>query len=240
MNQQAKSPGLVNWTGYLALTALLTIPLSVLIVRSGAWQQGLLLYAIACLGSALLILLSLILLLLPRLAQWRKKIASNALFALPGAALLLSLASGGDTARIHDITTDTVDPPIFSAAIQQRGTDANSLDIDENVIALQQQSYPDLQTLRSPLSLDEAFNRAVQVATQLGWNIYRQDRNAGVIEAVETTRIMAFKDDVAIRLRTNAQGTVLDLRSVSRVGEGDIGANAKRIRAFTEAFQQSN
>ena len=86
MNQQTKSPGLVNWTGYLALMLLLTIPLSVLIVRSGAWQQGLLLYAIACLGSALLILLSLILLLLPRLAQWRKKIASNALFALPGAA----------------------------------------------------------------------------------------------------------------------------------------------------------
>ena len=240
MNQQTKSPGLVNWTGYLALTVLLIIPLSVLIVRSGAWQQGLLLYAIACLGSALLILLSILLLLLPRLARWRKKIATNVLFALPGAALLLSLASGGDAPRIHDITTDIVDPPIFSAAIQQRGTDANSLDIDENVIALQQQSYPDLQTLRSPLSVDEAFNRAVQVATQLGWEVYRQDRNAGVIEAVETTRIMAFKDDVAIRLRTNAQGTVLDLRSVSRVGEGDIGANAKRIRAFTEAFQQGN
>ena len=240
MKQQTKSPGLVNWTGYLALTVLLIIPLSVLIVRSGAWQQGLLLYAIACLGSALLILLSILLLLLPRLARWRKKIATNALFTLPGAALLLSLASGGDAPRIHDITTDIVDPPIFSAAIQQRGTDANSLDIDENVIALQQQSYPDLQTLRSPLSLDEAFNRAVKVATQLGWEVYRQDRNAGVIEAVETTRIMAFKDDVAIRLRTNAQGTVLDLRSVSRVGEGDIGANAKRIRAFTEAFQQGN
>ena len=240
MNQQTKSPGLVNWTGYLALTVLLIIPLSVLIVRSGAWQQGLLLYAIACLGSALLILLSILLLLLPRLARWRKKIATNALFTLPGAALLLSLASGGDAPRIHDITTDIVDPPIFTAAIQQRGTDANSLDIDENVIALQQQSYPDLQTLRSPLSLDEAFNRAVKVATQLGWEVYRQDRNAGVIEAVETTRIMAFKDDVVIRLRTNAEGTVLDLRSVSRVGEGDIGANAKRIHAFTEAFQQGN
>ena len=56
------------------------------------------------------------------------------------------------------------------------------------------------------------------------------------IEAVDTTAIMGFKDDVAIRLRTNANGTLIDLRSVSRVGVSDIGANAKRIRAFTAAF----
>ena len=101
----------------------------------------------------------------------------------------------------------------------------------------QQEAYPDLQTLSSPLPLDEAFDRALQVATNLGWEIYHQDRNAGVIEAVDTTRIMAFKDDIVIRVRSNAQGTLLDLRSVSRVGEGDIGANAKRIRAFQQAFQ---
>ena len=51
MNQQNETPGLINWTGYLALTLLLVLPLSVLTVRSGAWQQGLLLYALACLGS---------------------------------------------------------------------------------------------------------------------------------------------------------------------------------------------
>ena len=55
---------------------------------------------------------------------------------------------------------------------------------------------------------------------------------------MDTTRVMAFKDDVVIRLRSNAQGTLVDLRSVSRVGEGDIGANSKRIRSFREAFQQ--
>lgn len=238
MNQQIKTPGLVNWAGYLALTLLLVLPLSVLAVRSGAWQQGLLLYAIACLGSTLLILLSIVLLLLPRLAPWRKKITLHALFALPGTALLLSLAGGGDSPRIHDITTDTEDPPTFTLAAQRRGNGANPLEVDQEVIALQQQAYPDLQTLHSPLPIDEAFNQSVQVATELGWDIYRQDRNAGVIEAVDTTRVMAFKDDVVIRLRSNAQGTLLDLRSVSRVGEGDIGANAARIRAFAKAFRQ--
>ncbi len=152
--------------------------------------------------------------------------------------LLLSLASGGGSPRIHDITTDTRDPPTFTMAAQQRGAGSNPLEIDQTVIAQQQQAYPDLQTMVSALPLDEAYSLALQVATDLGWEIYHQDRNAGVIEAVDTTRIMAFKDDVVIRLRSNAQGTLVDLRSVSRVGEGDIGANAKRIRAFREAFQQ--
>jgi uncharacterized protein (DUF1499 family) len=238
VNQQDKTPGLINWTGYIALTLLLLLPLSVLTVRSGGWQQGLLLYAIACLGSAVLVILSIALLLLPRFAPWRKGIAQRALFAVPGTALLVSLASGGDYPRIHDVTTDPADPPTFTMAPQQRGSASNPLEIDENVIALQQEAYPDLQTLSSLLPLDAAYSRALQVATELGWNIYHQDRNAGIIEAVDTTRIMAFKDDVIIRVRSNAQGTLLDLRSVSRVGEGDIGANAKRIHAFREAFQQ--
>ncbi len=85
-------------------------------------------------------------------------------------------------------------------------TGSNSLEIDQTVIAQQQQAYPDLQTIVSPLPLDEAYSLALQVATDLGWEIYHQDRNAGVIEAVDTTRIMAFKDDVVIRLRSNPQG----------------------------------
>jgi uncharacterized protein (DUF1499 family) len=238
MNQQNKTPGLINWTGYLALTLLLVLPLSVLTVRAGGWQQGLLLYALACLGSTLLMILMITLLLLPRFAAWRKKIAQRAVFALPGTLLLLGLVSGGESPRIHDITTDTADPPEFTMALKQRSADANALEIDQDVILQQQAAYPDLQTLLSPLSIDEAYDRALQVTKELGWEVYHQDRNAGVIEAVETTRIMGFKDDVIIRVRSNAQGTLLDLRSVSRVGEGDIGANAKRIRTFLEAFQQ--
>ncbi len=238
MQQQNGTPALVSWTGYIALTLLLALPLSVLAVRAGAWQQGLLIYAIACFGSILLLLVSIVLLLLPRFAPWRKAIAGRALLAIPGMALLLSLASGGASPRIHDITTDTRDPPTFTMAAQQRGPGSNPLDIDQTVIAQQQQAYPDLQTIVSSLPIDEAYNLALQVATDMGWEIYHQDRNAGVIEAVETTRIMAFKDDIVIRLRSNAQGTLVDLRSVSRVGEGDIGANAKRIRAFREAFLQ--
>ena len=176
-------------------------------------------------------------LLLPRYANTRGAILGRMLVALPGAVLLISLLAGrGDYPPIHDVTTDIKDPPVFTMAMAQRGESANSLEIDPQAISAQQQAYPDVQTIRTSLDIEAAFDRAVAVAGDLGWDIYHQDRNAGVIEAVEATAIMAFKDDIVIRVRSNAQGTKVDLRSVSRVGIGDIGANAKRIRAFQQAF----
>ena len=239
MKDPNKTPAVVNWTGYLAMTMLLMLPIAVLTVRSGAWQEGLLLYAISCLGAALLLLVSIVMLVLPRFGHWRKAISMRAIIMLPGALLLLSLAGGsGGYPPIHDITTDIDDPPIFTVAPKQRGAGANSLELDSEVISQQQQAYADIQTIVSEAAIDEVFDRAVQVATNLGWDIYHQDRNTGVIEAVDTTSIMGFKDDVMIRVRSNAQGTLLDLRSSSRVGVSDLGANAKRIRAFVQAFNQ--
>ncbi len=237
MNEPNKIPGLVKWVGYLALTLLLLLPLSVLIVRSGLWQPGLLLYAVACLGSVLLLLVSIVLLLLPRFAPWRKVIAQRGLLVLPGTLLLLALAGGGDSPRIHDITTDLDEPPTFTMAAQERGTGSNSLEIDRDVIEQQRLAYPDVQTLASPLSYTNSFSRSLQVAVDMGWEIYHQDLEIGEIEAVDTTLIMGFKDDVIIRLRRDGPGTLLDVRSVSRVGEGDLGANAKRIRDFYAEFQ---
>lgn len=236
MNQaNTRTPTPVNWLGYIAITLLIALPVSVLMVRSGAWQQGLMVYALSCLGAALLLSLAILGLLLPRFAPWRKAIAGRALFALPGTVLLLVLlGSRGDIPPIHDISTDLQDPPVFTVAPQQRGDHSNSLDIDPETTVQQRQGYPDLQTTLSSLDIDEAFDRAVAVATAMGWAIYHQDRNAGVIEAVETTTVMGFKDDIVIRLRTNADGTLIDLRSVSRVGISDLGANAARIRAFQQ------
>lgn len=235
---KTNTPGaLINWTGYIAVTLLLLLPVSVLTVRSGAWQQGLLLYALSCLGCVLVLGLCGVLLLLPRYANTRGAILGRMLVALPGAVLLISLLAGrGDYPPIHDVTTDIKDPPVFTMAMAQRPEGANSLEIDPQAISAQQEAYPDVQTIRTSLDIEAAYDRALAVAGDLGWDIYHQDRNAGVIEAVETTAIMAFKDDIVIRLRSNAQGTKVDLRSVSRVGIGDIGANAKRIRAFQQAF----
>lgn len=233
--KQSSTP--VNWIGYLAATLLIALPLSVLTVRSGAWQQGLLLYALSCLGAAIILLLCLLLLCLPRFAAQRRAILSRGLLALPGTLLLLALLSSrGDVPPIHDISTDTVDPPVFSAAGEQRGKGSNSLAIKPEAIEAQREAYPDIATLVSADGLEDTFARSLRVARELGWEVYREDLNGGYIEAVDTTTIMGFKDDIVIRIRTNAEGTIVDLRSVSRVGVGDLGANAARIRRFAEAF----
>ena len=236
MTEKQTTP-LVNWIGYLALTLLVVLPLSVLIVRSGAWQQGLLLYALSCVGAAILLLVCLLLLVLPRFRDQRRAILSRAVLTLPGTALMLVLlGSRGDIPPIHDITTDTADPPVFTAAVERRGRDSNSLEIKPEAIEAQVQAYPHITTLVSADGLEDTFARAVRVARELGWEVYREDLNAGYIEAVETTAIMGFKDDIVIRIRTNADGTLVDLRSVSRVGVSDLGANAARIERFAEAF----
>lgn len=230
-------PALVNWLGYLALTFLLALPLAVLTVRAGAWQQGLLVYAVSCLAAVILLLLAVVLLLLPRFADWRKAIAGRAALTLPGTLLFFAILGGGNAPPIHDISTNLQDPLVFTAAPAQRGPGANSLDTDPEAIRQQRETYTDLQSLQSTQSYDEVFDAAVQATTTLGWDIYLQDRNAGIIEAVATTGIMGFKDDVIVRVRTNAQGTVVDMRSVSRVGRSDMGANAKRIRAYQQALR---
>ncbi len=237
MEQRTSSA--VNWIGYLAATFLIALPLAVLTVRAGAWQQGLLLYAISCAGALILLLVSLVLLVLPGLREQRPAILKRSILTLPGTLLLLALlGSRGDYPPIHDITTDTQDPPVFSAAIERRGEGSNSLAIKPDTIEAQLASYPDIATMESPLTLEQAYKQALQSAESLGWEIYRDDLNAGYIEAVDSTAIMGFKDDVVIRVRTNADGTLIDLRSVSRVGVSDLGANAARIQRFFAKFNE--
>jgi hypothetical protein len=231
MNGARKPPLLLRWTGRLAIVALLALPVAVIMVRAGLWRQGLLLYALACLGGALLLAWCAVLLCLPRSASWRGALLRAAALALPGALLLLLLlARRGDYPPIHDVTTDPGNPPLFTRAAVVRGSGANSLALAPEVLRLQREAYPELRPLLTRRPPDEAFDRALQVARDLGWEIYHQDRRAG------TTPIMGFKDDVVIRVRGDEGGARLDLRSVSRVGIGDLGANARRISLFTDRY----
>lgn len=240
MTEQKNVTGLVAWLGYLGITVLVLLPLSVLTVRSGVWQQGLLLYAVACLGAALLLLLAVLLLVLPRFRDSRKAIAQRMLYLIPGTVLLLSMVmGGGDIPPIHDISTDTDNPPAFDAAVLARGESSNSLDTKPETVAQQLAAYPDITPVSSALSATQAFDTALAVSKTLGWEVIAQDKAAGVIEAVDTTSIMAFKDDVVVRITAAGAGSVIDLRSVSRVGVSDLGANAKRIRAFIAQFNSA-
>jgi len=229
----------IRWPGYLAVSLLLLIPIAVLMVRSGNWQQGLILYALACAVSAVLLLWFIVALVLPRFREQRGAVLGFGAATVPGVLLLALVLTGRDVPPIHDITTDVTDPPRFSrVVVEARGDSSNALEIDGEVIEQQIAAYPDLDTLVSETSIRDTFQRSEKIARDLGWEIINADLNGGRIEAVDTTAIMGFKDDVVIRVRSNADGTMVDLRSVSRVGESDLGANADRIRAFSEAFRQ--
>ncbi len=226
----------IRWPGYLAWVLLILLGVAIFIVRSGNWQLGLGMYALSGLASLALLALFAVQFLLPKLKEQRGATLRSALPALPGAVLLVMAMQSAKVPPIHDITTDTADPPIFEAAPALRGENSNPIVSDEEVVAQQIEAYPDLAPLRSPRSFASSYNLALRTAQGMGWEITREDPNAGFIEAVDTTALMQFKDDVVIRVRTNADGSIVDLRSVSRVGRSDLGANAARIRKFQRAF----
>lgn len=136
---------------------------------------------------------------------------------------------------IHDITTDTQQPPQFVAVLPLRADAPNSAEYGGVEIARQQlAAYPDISTRRLPVPPEAAFARAVDAAGKMGWEIVDVDPAAGRIEATDTTFWFGFKDDVVIRVAPDDAGSRIDVRSVSRVGGSDVGANARRIRAYLE------
>ena len=138
---------------------------------------------------------------------------------------------------IHDITTDTQRPPEFVAILPLRAAAPNPAAYGGPEVAQAQAgAYPDLRTRRMDAAPAEAFKRALQAARDMGWEIVAADAAAGRIEATDTTFWFGFKDDVVIRVEADGAGSRVDVRSVSRVGVGDVGANARRIRAYLRAL----
>lgn len=140
---------------------------------------------------------------------------------------------------IHDISTDTVDPPEFVAVMPLRADAANTAEYGrsdgmtpDELARLTRDAYPDLMPVRLSVPPAEAFERALAAVEALGWEIVAAEPADGRIEATDTTFWFRFKDDIVIRIRPTSDGSVVDARSVSRVGRGDAGTNARRLRAF--------
>jgi uncharacterized protein (DUF1499 family) len=137
---------------------------------------------------------------------------------------------------IHDITTDTQNPPEFIAIAPLRADAPNPVAYaGMETAATQRTAYPDIQPLLLGVPAEEAFRRALDAAARLGWQIVVAEAAAGRIEATDRTRWFGFYDDVVVRVTpVDANRSVVDVRSKSRVGRGDAGANARRIRSFVE------
>ena len=134
---------------------------------------------------------------------------------------------------IHDITTDTEQPPAFVAVLALRKDAPNTADYGGAELAAQQKKgYPDLAPAILPLPPRAAFELALGLARASGWEIVAAVPENNRIEAVATSDWFGFKDDVVIRIVPAGNGSRVDMRSVSRVGRSDLGANARRIREF--------
>lgn len=231
---------LLRWCQWLALTMLLLVPVTVGGVRFGlfGYKVGLALFALACLGALVILLLMLGACLLPRYRGERHHALVAALATLPPVILMANLASGaGDYPPIHDIVTNPENPPEFIVGKLVRNETHNSLEIKPEVVAIQREAYPDITTIVSELTTREAFGRAEDTVDALRWNVYNSDFRKGLLEASYQSEWFGFIDDIVVEVRRRPGGTFIELRSISRVGRGDMGANARRIRQFRDLFE---
>lgn len=200
---------------------------------------------VAVLGSALVWLAGLILVFTAvrqkRASDRKLLLLSLVVAAVPFVVMIPQLVKVGDVPPMHDITTDTVEPPEFNLMVKRRVHAMNDLvyaDADhtaEEMAELQIEYYPDVQTLVSDLTAMQAQAKARVVLEAMGLDIVSA-RSDSLIEATATTFWFGFKDDVVVRIREEGARSIVDVRSVSRVGQSDLGVNAARIIGFLEAF----
>jgi uncharacterized protein (DUF1499 family) len=141
--------------------------------------------------------------------------------------------------RIHDISTDTDDPPRFVAVLPLRGAAANPTDDRADLAARQKAAYPDIAPVFLEVPPAAALQLAERTARSMGWAIVAVAPEALRLEATATTRMFGFKDDVVVRIAAHDRGSRVDVRSVSRIGLSDLGTNAERIRAFARKLRSA-
>ena len=175
-------------------------------------------------------------LLTTRTAPGRFQAVRGMLFgAVLVGALAYGASPGGGLPPINDITTNPDDPPEFVTIATNRGVDMSYPGAE--FAAQQRAAYGDLQPMRFDLPPGQVYQQAREVASELGWDVVAEDPMGGRIEASDTTRVFRFVDDVVVRIQPQPQGGVIvDVRSKSRDGRGDLGANAARIRTFRDAL----
>lgn len=227
--------------------------LVLLVVVGPGYRIGLLPLAPALLCAALGFLLLVIAFLIGGIGllvgRGRSARTSRAAIAIVALGGLATISAGFWVARlrsappIHDITTDFENPPEFRDVVPlrqaagaansteyQRIQRANGREID--VVDAQRRAYADVQPQVLPQAPAQALELAEQAVRAMKWSTVAVDRGEARIEATDSTWYFGFKDDVVIRVQPDPGGSRVDIRSTSRVGVGDVGANAKRIREF--------
>jgi uncharacterized protein (DUF1499 family) len=141
---------------------------------------------------------------------------------------------------LYDITTDPIDPPRFEAIARLRSRDANPIAYAGlRAAELQRTAYPDIEPLIVSGTPQGAYDAAIAVITKRKWRVVESrppviGRRDGHIEAIARAFPLGLRDDVVVRIRRDADGARVDVRSASRYGLRDFGTNARRVRSLIE------
>ena len=218
--------------------AVVCLPLGALGTKFGLWAftGGFMLLAagavLATLASFLGVIAYIVALRKQLLAERPTLLIGIFLGVVVLAILGTQYSAASSVPPIHNISTDTENPPQFDKMVAIRSAaQANPLAYDAAALAPQQTAaYPWVKPLTLMAPVDEVVDRAEAVMRDMGLEIVSSNKTTGLVEATATTFWFGFKDDVAVRVQPAADGgTQVDLRSVSRVGQSDLGANAARI-----------
>lgn len=154
---------------------------------------------------------------------------------VPLALVFALIGPGLKVPAIHNISTDLERPPAFVAAhgITDRLNDLAPASAADRAA---QRAYYDLAPLMLAAAPADVHARALAQVRALGWTLIAEDVRQGRIEATAESLFFGFRDDVVIRIEAAGEGSRVDMRSVSRVGKSDLGANARRIKAFLGAL----
>src|SRR5713101_5109668 len=241
---------LAIWARRIAGFAFVASILAVIVVRSGLLEIK---PALATFAGALAIAgIALLVAMAAFIVIWMEGLAGMGA-ALSAMAISLALLAypayfGLKAYRlpwIYDITTDPIDPPRYEALARLRVRDANPITYAGLYAAEQQRAaYPDIGPLGTNATAQAAYDAALAVVNKRKWRVVdartpQAGRREGRIEAVARTAIMGFRDDVVVRIRAEPDGARIDVRSSSRYGSFDFGANAARIRSLINEIEDA-
>jgi len=236
------------WSRRLAWFAAAVFTLSLLLVRLREPSlEGLTPVA----ASYVFVLASLLLAGVAFVGIWRHGYRGAGMAAGATAICLVLLAPAGyigflaaTRPPLSDLATDMTDPPEFSRAPATLAARDGRLppDVPAEQRRLQRRAYPKAVPILLDIPAEAAFELARKAAGSLGWQVLEASKpgrrdGAGRIEAVARGRLLRFAEDITIRIRARPEGSRIDVRSASRLGGHDLGANAARIADFAAEIE---
>lgn len=176
----------------------------------------------------------------PRKRRWAGMLAGLIYAGWVGTFLTAALT----VPAIHDISTDLADPPAFrTLSLRSDNLDAipgmdneemKGMTPQQRWVVIHQKKYGDIRSVRINEPVPSVISKAERLAKARGWDVAVSLPEEGRLEATVTSALFRFKDDIVLRVKPTdtGEGSIVDMRSVSRVGVSDLGVNAKRIRSF--------